>query len=280
MWSSSSHTPHFSLFLQKKLFYPHNGYPSIFYKHSACLPHLLSCHPHAVCFDSTVFLLFGVFFLPLHSGCIWSSFYSFRRFSLFFTLSYLHPGFWFTSGVLMWSIGWKGQTAGCLFVVDMWRCSVLSKVSSGTFLQNVMEGWSLLICTFRVWCQRSCSHGGFFQWASPGPDCSSCHQMQPPPQLLCSLLPRHYHPTAAFLALLAPLYLRLLVHHLSIHPQSPVSPFDILFYRPTAAIPFGPPHASFPHSFLSVLTVWGHAESGCRETEFIRWNGVWLISSS
>lgn len=159
--------------------------PSIFYKHFACLPHLLSCHPHAACFDSTVFL-------RLHSGCIWSSFYSFRKFSLFFILSYLHSGFWFPSGVKMWSIRCKGQTAGCLFLVDMWRFSVLTKpvlVSSGTFIQNAMEGWSLLICTFRVWCQGSCSHGGFFQWASPGPDCSSCHQMHPPPAFVFFVAP-------------------------------------------------------------------------------------------
>lgn len=216
--------------------------PSIFYKHFACLPHLLSCHPHAACFDSTVFL-------PLHSGCIWSSFYSFRKFSLFFILSYIYSGFWFPSGVKMWSIRWKGQTAGCLFLVDMWRFSVLSKpvlVSSGTFIQNVMEGWSLLICTFRVWSQGSCSHGGFFQWASPGPDCSSCHQMHPPSFcVLCcpaTITPQQ----RSWLSWLLYTFLSLSIHCLFI----PKAMSHLLISSSISLLQrfhLDPPHTSFPH---------------------------------
>lgn len=179
---------------EKKLFYPHNGYPSIFYKHFACLPHLLSCHPHTVCFDSTVFLLFWCVFPPT------SLWLHLIQFPLIQKVQPLFHPLLFTSRLLshFWGHNVVHQVKGSdsRVLIFSWYVEVFCSikailVSSGTFIQNVVEGWSLLICTFRVWCQRSCSHGGFFQWASPGPDCSSCHQMHPPPSfcVLCCLSP-------------------------------------------------------------------------------------------
>lgn len=105
------------------LTFPPENTPSLFttftspllQKHSACLPRLLSCHPHTVCFDSTVFLLCGVLFLPLHSGCI----------SLAGPVPTHSESQ--TSAALMGSKPGSGQAAGWLFLVYMCSYCVLPK---------------------------------------------------------------------------------------------------------------------------------------------------------